>query len=114
MSARRLAGAAGQRSVELVTIVRLGPLARPALPGAAVVADLRSGTVLEDRELGRGQFLILRADAILRPDAAAGARGARWTARDIQVGDTVYWIAEPLGAVWVAERPPVAPRALPE
>ena len=73
---------------DVVTVIRLVPLggAKRASGESAIVANLGKASMRTD---GNSIFLVVRNE---------------WTLGRIKVGDTVQWVAEPFGVVWLAER----------
>ena len=73
---------------DVVTVIRLVPLARSARPSAepAIVASFGSACL---RTEGDATFLVVRHESTLGR---------------LKAGDIVQWIAEPFGVVWLAER----------
>ena len=82
------AGAAEDALKDVVTVIRLVPLAGSAGLSAesAIVASFGSACM---RTEGDAIFLVVRDESTLGR---------------LQVGDIVQWVAEPFGAVWLAER----------
>ncbi len=72
---------------DVVTVIRLVPLARAerASGESAIVASFGSGHVRTEAD---AIFLVVRNGSLGR----------------LKVGDTVHWVAEPFGVVWLAER----------
>lgn len=94
-------------SVVVIRLVRVrGPHGSPTERG--VVAAVGEGQ-LDTNGDGHASYLIVSPDSPL-----ARADAARRTAADIRVGDVVAWVAEPYGALWVADRTPGVPRPEPE
>ena len=87
------AGAAEDALKDVVTVIRLVPLARSGRPGAesAIVASFGSACM---RTEGDAIFLVVRNESTLGR---------------LKVGDIVQWVAEPFGVVWRAEYPADAP-----
>jgi hypothetical protein len=73
---------------DVVTVIRLVPLARAAWPSgeSAIVASFGNASM---RTEGDAVFLVV---------------GNEWTRGRLKVGDIVHWVAEPFGVVWLAER----------
>ena len=73
---------------DVVTVIRLVPLARSGRPGveSAIVASFGSACM---RTEGDAIFLVVRDESTLER---------------LKVGDIVHWVAEPFGVVWLAER----------
>jgi hypothetical protein len=73
---------------DVVTVIRLVPLAGSARPSAesAIVASFGSACM---RTEGDAIFLVVRNESTLER---------------LKVGDIVQWVAEPFGVVWLAER----------
>jgi hypothetical protein len=81
-------GAPQNALTDVVTVIRLVPLARSAQPSAesAIVASFGSACMRID---GDAIFLVVRNESTLGR---------------LKVGDIVQWVAEPFGVVWLAER----------
>jgi hypothetical protein len=73
---------------DVVTMIRLVPLGRAERRGGkpAIVASVANAY---SRTEGDAVFLVVRNES---------------TVRRLKVGDTVQWVAEPFGVVWLAER----------
>lgn len=82
------AGTRPNALTDVVTVIRLVPLARSARPGteSAIVASFESASV---RTEGDATFLVVRNESTLGR---------------LRVGDIVQWVGEPFGVVWLAER----------
>ena len=78
----------GEPLTDVVTVIRLVPLARSAQPSAesAIIASFGSACM---RTEGDAMFLVVRDESTLGR---------------LKVGDIVEWVAEPFGVVWLAER----------
>jgi hypothetical protein len=73
---------------DVVTVIRLVPLAGAARPGgeSAIVASFGNAST---RTEGDAVFLVV---------------GNELTRGRLKVGAIVHWVAEPFGVVWLAER----------
>ena len=95
------------QTITVIRLVRIGP-SEATSPSRGVVAGVMDATLAEDAD-ARAAYLLVPHDRALTRES-----GERRQVADIQVGDVIAWVAEPYGALWVAEQTDAVPTDDPE
>ena len=89
------------QAITVIRLVRIGPSMTSDSRG--VVAGLTEATLAHDADAQATYLLVPHDHALTRQN------GDRRHVADIRVGDVVAWVAEPYGALWVADQTQAAP-----